>query len=37
MASKLPKELRNDPEISHKLEELDHVTKTYFAFDMNNF
>ena len=37
LTSRIPKELRHDPEIEAKLLQLDHATKAYLAFDMNMF
>ena len=34
MPSRMPKEVRNDPEVASKLEELEKAAKTYMAFDM---
>jgi hypothetical protein len=34
MPSRMPKEVRNDPEVAAKLEELDKAAKVYMAFDM---
>jgi hypothetical protein len=30
----MPKEVRNDPEVAAKLEELERSAKVYMAFDM---
>ena len=35
--SRIPKELRHDPDIQSKLHELDHASNTYLKFDMNSF
>ena len=35
--SRIPREIRTDPEIEGKLAELDQATKAYLAFDMNRF
>lgn len=35
--SRIPKEVRQDPEILEKLEELDNSTRQYMQFDMNRF
>ena len=35
--SRIPKEVRQDPEIVEKLEELDNSTRQYMQFDMNRF
>jgi hypothetical protein len=34
MPSRMPKEVRTDPEVAAKLEELDKAAKVYMAFDM---
>ena len=37
LPSKMSKELRSDPDISAKLEELEKAAKSYIAFDMTRF
>lgn len=34
MPSRMPKEVRNDPEVAAKLQELEQAAKAYMSFDM---